>query len=85
MQTKGLLQSDHHLIEVKHTSEALSRFQAELLRHPDIMMIAQKGVDFAESMALIGKCLGIELDGAFDPEDLFKLFAKHLRERRPPQ
>lgn len=74
----------HHLLLVKETSSELAAFQKELEQpeHFALVELAKKGSDFAESMAIIGLHLGIDLDGWHDPEELFKLFLRKLRQKR---
>lgn len=60
--------------------EQILALQQELKNHPDILKKLE-GVDFEESLGIIGAELGIILDGVYEPLDLCTLLLKKLKER----
>lgn len=71
-------------LEIKNTPVPLVRLREELALpcHADIAAKAMKGADFAECIGIIAAELGIALDGEYDPQDLFIMLLKALRNRK---
>jgi len=61
--------------------ESLIKLREELAHHKDIVFEAAKAVSFEEAIGTIAAKLNIVLDGDYDPDDLFSMLARALRNR----